>query len=34
MFYCNIEEGAFVFETGQIGHCFFVVDRGSLELII
>jgi cGMP-dependent protein kinase len=34
MFYCNISEGAFVFETDQIGHCFFIVERGILELIV
>jgi cGMP-dependent protein kinase 1 len=30
MYYCTVEDGAFVFEVGKIGHCFFVVERGSL----
>ena len=25
MFYCNINEGDYVFKEGETGHCFFVV---------
>jgi cGMP-dependent protein kinase 1 len=34
MYYCSIAEGDFVFQTGEMGHCFFVVERGFLELIV
>lgn len=34
MFYCSIVEGEFVFKEGEKGHCFFVVERGILELIV
>lgn len=34
MYYATVKEDTFVFQTGTIGHCFFVVERGSLELII
>lgn len=34
MYYCDVEEGKFVFEAGDIGHCFCIVEKGILELII
>jgi cGMP-dependent protein kinase 1 len=34
MYYCSIVEGDYVFKEGEIGHCFFVVERGMLELLI
>lgn len=32
MFYCNINEGDYVFKSGEVGMCFFVVERGMLDL--
>lgn len=34
MFYCEVKEGDYVFRAGSQGHCFFVVERGSLELLV
>ena len=32
MFYCEIDEGATVFEAGSIGHCFFIIEKGILDM--
>ena len=34
MFYCDVNEDSFVFEAGEFGHCFFIVEKGILELLV
>jgi cGMP-dependent protein kinase len=34
MFYCDVNEETFVFEAGELGHCFFIVEKGILELLV
>lgn len=30
MFYCEVKSGDVVFQQGEIGHCFFIVEKGLL----
>ena len=32
MFYCDINEGEYVYEAGSFGHCFFIVEKGILDM--
>ena len=34
MYYCDVAEDTNVYEAGTYGHCFFVVEKGVLDLII
>ena len=34
MFYCDVNEDTFIFEAGEFGHCFFIVEKGILELLV
>ena len=33
MFYCEIDEGTNIFEVGTYGHCFFIVEKGILDMM-
>lgn len=33
MFYCEVREGKTLFTEHDYGTCFFIVNRGSLELL-
>lgn len=32
MFYCDVDEGTTIYESGTIGHCFFIVEKGILDM--
>lgn len=34
MFYCEVKAGDTVFQQGEIGHCFFIVEKGYLEILV
>ena len=34
MFYCDINEGDYVYEVGTYGHCFFIVEKGILDMAV
>lgn len=32
MYYCKVEEGTTIYQTGTIGYCFFIVEKGILDM--
>jgi cGMP-dependent protein kinase len=34
MFYCDVNEGDYVYENTSMGHCFFIVEKGILDMLV
>jgi cGMP-dependent protein kinase len=34
MFYATVDEGTPIFEKDEIGSCFFIIEKGSVEIIV
>jgi hypothetical protein len=34
MFYCSVDEGVLLFEKDSIGSCFFIIERGTMDIIV
>lgn len=32
MFYCDVDAGTNVYDIGTYGHCFFIVEKGILDM--
>ena len=34
MFYAMVDQGQVIFEKDQVGSCFFIIEKGSVEIIV
>ena len=34
MFYVMVDQGQTIFEKDQIGSCFFIIEKGSVEITV
>jgi hypothetical protein len=34
MFYAIVDEGTLIFEKDEIGSCFFIIEKGSVEILV
>lgn len=34
MFYVTVDSGAFIFQKDDVGSCFFIIEKGSVEVLV